>query len=181
MNKGVNASVGEIIGVLNSDDFYAANDVLRTVSEAFEDTNCDACYGDLVYVAQDNVDSVTRRWVAGAFDRRKFYSGWMPPHPTFFVRRQIYEKYGLFNLELGTAAYYEVMLRFLLKYEVNATYIPKTLVRMRTGGVSNASLTNRLRANRMDREAWRINGLSPHFWTLYAKPLRKIGQWIFHS
>jgi len=103
----------------------------------------------------------------------------MPPHPTFFVRREVYEKYGLFNLELGTAADYELMLRFLLKHKMSCAYIPEVLVKMRVGGVSNVSWGNRIRANKMDRKAWEINGLKPYPWTLWMKPIRKITQWIF--
>ena len=108
----------------------------------------------------------------------KFYWGWMPPHPTFFVRRSVYERYGFFNLELGSAADYEIMLRFLLKHQVKVTYIPEVLVHMRTGGVSNMSLRNRLKANQMDRMAWKVNGLRPYPWTLWGKPVRKLKQWI---
>ena len=124
---------------------------------------------------------IVRCWKSGPYDPRKFYWGWMPPHPTFFVRRSNYKKYGAFNLELGSAADYELMLRFLLKHRVTAAYIPEVLVHMRTGGVSNASLKNRLRANRMDRLAWKVNGLRPYPWTLICKPLRKVGQWVWRQ
>ena len=102
----------------------------------------------------------------------------MPPHPTFFVRREIYEKYGSFNLTLGTSADYELMLRLLLKHSVTTSYIPEVLVKMRVGGQSNASLKNRLAANRMDRKAWAVNGLVPCPWTLWMKPLSKVGQYF---
>jgi glycosyltransferase len=105
----------------------------------------------------------------------------MPPHPTFFVRREVYERCGLFNPDLGTAADYELMLRLLLKHKITATYIPEVLVKMRAGGMSNASLINRLRANRMDRLAWKVNGLRPYPWTLWMKPLRKVGQYLRKS
>jgi glycosyltransferase len=101
----------------------------------------------------------------------------MPPHPTFFVRRQLYEQYGGFKLDLGTAADYELMLRFLLKHRIRVEYIPKVLVKMRVGGMSNVSLKNRLTANRMDRKAWDVNELKPYPWTLLLKPMRKISQW----
>ncbi len=104
----------------------------------------------------------------------------MPPHPTFFVRRSVYEKYGAFNIALGSAADYELMLRFLVKHRISAAYIPEVLVKMRVGGVSNASLKNRLTANRMDRRAWEVNGLKPYPWTLLMKPLRKLPQY-FHK
>ena len=178
MNKGIQIATGEVIGILNADDFYPSSDVLSRVAEVFADKNIDACYGDLVYVDSEHTNKVKRFWRAGKFDSKKFYWGWMPPHPTFFVRASVYEKYGLFNLDLGSAADYEIMLRFLLKHEINVAYLPMVMVHMRTGGVSNANVSNRLAANRMDRKAWQVNGLRPYPWTLYAKPLRKVGQWV---
>ncbi len=199
MNKGIALATGEAVGILNSDDFYADKDVLARVAAVFADPAVDACYGDLVYVKDRSMFNVRcstftddrspvpgsrsrfqiiRYWKSGEFSPEKFYWGWMPPHPTFFVRRRVYEQYGLFNLALGSAADYELMLRFLLKHRIRTVYIPQVLVTMRAGGVSNASFGNRLRANRMDREAWRVNGLKPHPWTLFMKPVRKIPQWL---
>ena len=178
MNKGLRLARGEIIGILNADDFYATNNALSRVSEAFAAAQIDSCYGDLVYVDRDDHDNITRYWKSSEFHRSAFYHGWMPPHPTFFVRRRIYEKYGLFNPKLGTAADYELMLRFLFKHGITTCYIPEVLIKMRTGGVSNTSLKNRIRANKMDREAWRVNQLRPKPWTLLAKPIRKITQLI---
>ena len=120
---------------------------------------------------------IVRYWQAGPYAPEKFKWGWMPPHPTFFVRRSVYEKYGLFNLELGTAADYELMLRLLLKYRIRCAYLPEVLVCMRVGGASNRSIEARLKANRMDRRAWMVNGLRPYPWTIFFKPLRKIPQW----
>ena len=175
MNKGITVSTGDIVGILNADDFYPSATILSKVVRVFDDPAIDACYGDLVYV--DDTLKIVRYWKSGNFSSASFYHGWMPPHPTFFVRRSVYEKLGIFNLDLGSAADYEIMLRFLHKHKVNAKYIPETLVHMRTGGVSNASLWNRLKANRMDRKAWKVNGLKPYPWTLVMKPLRKLGQW----
>ena len=121
---------------------------------------------------------VVRRWRAGGFRPEAFYWGWMPPHPTFFVRRSIYEKYGMFRLDLGTAADYELMLRFLLKHRISTTYIPDVLVRMRLGGKSTVSLGARLRANEKDRKAWYVNDLRPYPWTIPLKPLRKLPQFL---
>lgn len=181
MNKGIMMATGEVVGILNADDFYPSNNVLAKVSAVFSDPNVEACYGDLKYVDSVNVNKTARYWKAGDYNYKKFYSGWIPPHPTFFVRRSIYEKYGAFNLDLGTAADYELMLRLLFKHSINAVYIPDVLVHMRTGGKSNLSLLNRLRANRMDRRAWRVNGLKPYLWTIPLKPLRKISQWIMRE
>jgi len=178
MNKGIRMATGDVIGILNADDYYPSDEILSRAMDVFDDESIQACYGDLVYVDGKQANKVKRYWRAGEFDRKKFYWGWMPPHPTFFVRASVYEKYGLFNLELGSAADYEIMLRFLLKHQIKAAYIPEVMVHMRTGGMSNASVSNRLAANRMDRKAWEVNGLKPYPWTLYAKPLRKIGQWF---
>lgn len=181
MNKGLKLATGDVIGILNADDFYASSDVLKKVANVFSEPDVDACYGDLVYVDSKDLNKVTRYWHSGNFNVRKFYLGWMPPHPTFFVRRSVYEKYGLFNLNLGSAADYEIMLRFLLKQQSKVVYIPEVLVHMRTGGESNVSISNRLKANRNDRKAWDINGLRPHSWTILFKPLRKIGQWFLRK
>ena len=179
MNKGIQLAEGDVIGILNGDDFYPSVDTLKKVAAVFDDKQVQACYGDLLYVDEVDTDRIVRHWRSGEFTTpRQFYWGWMPPHPTFFVRRSVYERYGLFNPELGSAADYELMLRFLVRYTINTVYIPKILVRMRTGGVSNASWQNRIRANRMDRKAWQINRLRPYPWTLWLKPLRKVGQWV---
>lgn len=178
MNKGIERSDGDIIGILNSDDFYAHTEVLSQVLKVFQNPDVDACYGDLVYVDERDTRKIVRRWRSGAYKKSKFYWGWMPPHPTFFVRRSVYQKYGFFDLSQGSAADYEIMLRFLVKHNLGAEYIPDTLVHMRTGGASNASIKSRLKANLMDRRAWKVNDLSPYPWTLHMKPLSKIGQFF---
>jgi glycosyltransferase len=178
MNKGIISAGGEVIGILNSDDVYTDDTVLAEIASAFTDKAVMTVYADLQYVHPGDLNRVQRTWKTGVFRKRKFYFGWMPPHPTFFVRRSVYEQAGLFNLALRSAADYEMMLRILLKLGMTAYYIPRVLVKMRAGGISNASLFNRLRANREDRLAWKLNGLRPYFFTLYLKPLRKIHQFI---
>lgn len=178
MNKGIQHCSGEIVGILNSDDFYSHPKVLSQVMGAFRDPLVDTVYGDLQYVQADNVQVVTRTWRSGQFKKSYFYYGWMPPHPTFFVRKKLYEQLGGFDISLCSAADYEFMLRALLKHGATACYVKDILVKMRAGGMSNASLKNRLRANREDRRAWEINGLKPYFFTTWAKPLRKVFQFI---
>lgn len=178
MNKGIAQSTGDVIGILNADDFYPSLDILSMVMDVFKNPTVEACYGNLKYVDTFDTNKIVRNWQAGNYNKKKFYWGWMPPHPTFFVRRTVYERFGTFDQALGSAADYEIMLRLLLKRGIHTVYIPETMVHMRTGGVSNASIFNRLKANRMDRKAWEINGLKPYPWTLWAKPLRKIGQWV---
>ena len=176
MNKGVKLAGGDVIGILNSDDFYTGSTILTKVAAAFEDPAVEAVYGDLQYVKQDNVQVITRTWKSGSFRKKSLYYGWMPPHPTFFVRKHIYEKCGIFNTTLRSAADYELMLRVLLKYGARVQYIPEVLVKMRAGGMSNASLKNRFRANKEDAMAWKLNQLKPYFFTMWLKPLRKVLQ-----
>jgi glycosyltransferase len=181
LNKGIRLASGDVIGLLHGDDFYAHEKVLGTVLDVFEKRGVDSCYGDLQYVDKKDANKVIRYWKASQYCLGKFKFGWMPPHPTFFVKREIYEKYGLFNLALGSAADYELMLRFLVKHRITTAYIPEVLVKMRIGGKSNSSLRNRIRANRMDRMAWKVNDLKPYPWTLWMKPLRKIGQYFLRG
>ncbi len=178
MNKGITRSKGDIIGILNSDDFYFDSNVLTRVVETFQRTGCDAVYGDLIYVDQKNTNKIIRYWKSGRYKHGSFKWGWMPPHPTFFVKRELYEKWGNFNLQLKTSADYELMLRLIHKHQIRLEYISSVLVKMRTGGVSNISLSNRLKANTEDNLAWSINNLRPFWFTLYLKPLKKITQFI---
>ena len=178
MNKGVAAATGDFIGILNADDTYAHDVVLAAVAARLVETGAQALYGDLDYVAEDGSGRVVRRWRSGAMGPRSFLRGWMPPHPTFFLARSVYAKHGVYSLDLRSAADYELMLRMLHKHRISAAYLPDVLVKMLTGGMSNASWENRLRANREDRAAWRMNGLRPMPWTLVIKPLRKLGQWM---
>lgn len=179
MNKGVRKATGDVIGILNSDDFYADQSVITDVVKTFQASpSADALYADLIYVDRFKPEKVIRYWKAGPFRRSRFRAGWMPPHPTFFVKRQAYETHGNYRLELRSAADYELMLRFLYKHEVSCTYLPRIITHMRVGGESNVSLKNRLRANQEDRKAWFLNGLQPAWYTLTLKPISKIGQFI---
>lgn len=181
MNKGIRLADGDVIGILNADDFYADDQVLEAVAACFEDPEVDAVYGDLVYVHPEDTTKVVRRWKAGKYHPGNFRWGWMPPHPTFFVRRRIYEQFGIFNLEMATCGDYELMLRFIHRHGIRLAYLPRVLVKMRAGGASNVSLAARLRANHHDRLAWTVNGLSPFWFTMYLKPLRKIGQFLMRG
>lgn len=178
MNKGIGLASGDVIGILNSDDFYDNPEVLSAVKQAFEDPSVDVVYGDLQYVKKNDVNVVIRHWRSGQYKRKYFFYGWMPPHPTFFVRRRIYDSVGVFNTDLRSAADYEMMLRILVRHNARAGYIPRVLVKMRAGGMSNVTLKNRLRANREDRMAWALNNLKPFFFTIWLKPIRKIFQFI---
>lgn len=181
MNKGLDLATGDIIAILNSDDYFAHSGVLSKVVRVFENPAVESCYGDIVYVDRVNTSKIVRYWRSGYYEEKRFYHGWMPPHPTFFARRTLYEKYGGFNLNTGLSADYELMLRFLFKNRISAEYIPEVMVVMRTGGQGNVSLRNRWRANRWDKSAWKVNGLKPRPWTMITKPLSKLGQYLFKN
>lgn len=178
MNKGLKLATGDVIGILNADDIYADGHVIEDVVKNLERSHADTLYADLQYIDRDNPARVVRQWRSGGYRRAQFRRGWMPPHPTFFVKRQVYERFGYFNTELKSAADYELMLRLLYRHNVSTCYLPRVTVKMRTGGTSNATLANRLRANAEDRKAWRLNGLSMPFYMPILKPLRKIGQFF---
>lgn len=178
INKGIGLATGNIIANLNSDDFYIDNNVISDVVEKFIQEKAEALYADLYYVDAIDTNKVVRKWVSGHYKDGLFFKGWMPPHPTFFVKKEVYNKYGSFNLAFKSAADYEIMLRFIHKHKVKIAYLPRVIVRMRIGGVSNASLLNRIKANREDKKAWEINGLKPKPLTLIFKPLSKIGQYF---
>lgn len=178
MNKGVERATGDIIGILNSDDHYYDHTVISEVVHKFQTEHCDGLYADLIYVDRDNPDKVIRYWKSGNYAPGKFLWGWMPPHPTFFVKREIYEKYGLYSTDLRSAADYEFMLRVIHRHKITLSYMPRILTRMRVGGMSNVSLKNRWRANMEDRRAWRMNGIKPRWYTLSLKPISKIVQFL---
>jgi glycosyltransferase len=178
MNKGIAASTGEVIGILNSDDIYSTKFVLSKIAAIFENGEVDVCYADLQYVQQHDLNKVIRTWKSGNYKPGYFHLGWMPPHPTVFVRRRVYETTGYFNTSLKSAADYELMLRIFVKHRFNIHYLPEFIVKMRTGGISNASFAHRILANKEDRKAWKLNDLRPGIFTLYLKPIRKITQFL---
>jgi glycosyltransferase len=178
MNKGIKLAIGDIIGILNSDDIYFDDKVIEKVVEKMRDKNIDVCWGDLVYVDKNNMEKIIRYWKSSEHKEGNFKNGWMPPHPTFFVKKWVYEKYGFFNLDFPIAADYELMLRFLGKYKVKSCYIPQVLVKMRIGGKSNKSIKNIIKTNIDCYKAWRINGLKINFLRIFLKPLSKIPQYF---
>jgi glycosyltransferase involved in cell wall biosynthesis len=178
LNKGIAAATGELIGILHSDDFYTDEKVISVVVRTIAGKGTDAVYADLQYVNKDNTSKVVRHWHSGEYKTGLFKKGWMPPHPAFFLKKECYDKYGSFNLKLRSAADYELMLRMIEKNKISVSYLPQVIVKMRTGGKSNISLLNRIKANREDKLAWELNGLKPGRFTFLFKPLSKIGQYF---
>ena len=178
MNKGIELASGDIIGILNSDDFYANNKIIENVVKEIKEKNTDCCWGDMVYVNKKNINKIVRYWKSSEYKKGKFEKGWMPPHSTLFVKKQVYEKHGIFSLDLPISADYELMLRFLEKYKVRSCYIPQVLIKMRIGGRSNKSIKNIIKANIECYKAWKINGLKINFLRIFLKPLSKIHQYF---
>jgi glycosyltransferase involved in cell wall biosynthesis len=176
LNKGLALATGEVVGFLHSDDYFASSDALERIAASFSDSRVDAVYADLDYVDREDTDRILRKWRSKEFDPDLFKHGWMPAHPTFYLRKKYYDQFGGYDLDFRQSADYELMLRMLLKHELHAVYIPVVLIKMRVGGASNASFTNRWKANQEDARAWAKNGIKPGWLTRWLKPLGKIGQ-----
>lgn len=177
LNKGLERATGDVVGLLHADDVFADADVLTRVAEAFADPAVEAVYGDLVYVAREAPDRIIRYWQAGRFDPRRLRWGWMPPHPTLYLRRSVYQRLGGFDTRYRIAADYDLMLRVLSQLNGRVEYLPQVLVRMRVGGVSNRSLSKIVRKSWEDYLALRrnrIGGLGALAW----KNLSKLPQFL---
>ena len=178
MNKGLSRATGDIIGTLNSDDLYFDEGSLAAVLAAFRAEDPEAVYGDLVYVQRETPSKVVRYWKSRPYKDGLFEQGWMPPHPTFFVKREVYARHGLFDLEFRLASDFELMMRFMAKARIRTAHIPKVLVRMRMGGATNKSLRNILKGNLEGYRACKKNGLRAPVWFIPRKILSKVPQFF---
>lgn len=178
MNKGLKMANGEIIGLLNADDFYADDDILTQVAETFEDPAVQACYADLVYVDKDDTSRILRYWKSMPFRAGLFKHGWMPAHPTFFVRREVYEQLGGFNLEFPRQADFELTMRFLEIHQIKSVYIPKIWVKMRIGGASNNSIKGIIKGNLEAYRACKMHRLAVGPFFIARKILSRIPQFF---
>ncbi len=176
LNQAIRMATGDIIALLNADDFYTGPDVVAHMVRAMEETGADAGWGDLVFVDRRNIKKIVRRWKSSPYGRGKFASGWHPPHPTFFVRRKIYETHGGFRTDFGSAADYELMLRFIERYKVSSCYVPETVVTMRAGGMSGGFWTRVWKHKVYDSRAWKVNKLGNGIIPAWLKFFRKIPQ-----
>ena len=158
MNKGIQLATGDVIGIINSDDLFCDEYAIEKVMKVFEDNKSfDSVYADLFYVAQEDTSKIIRRWITG---KQKYFNyGWHPAHPTLYIKKEIYNKYGLFNLDYKLAADFEIMLRFLEKYRISTYYLQEAFVKMRLGGETNKSLKNIYNQNVECLKAFHLNGL----------------------
>ena len=177
MNKGIALASGDIIGILNSDDIYFDDNVLEDVVNVFKEKQSDSIYGDLIYVEKNNINEVVRYWKSSAFKLGSFAKGWHPPHPTFFAKRSLYHNHGSFDLNMRVSADFDLMLRFLEKNKITTSYIPRVLVKMRTGGESNKSFRNIIVSNISILKSFKKNKIQVNkFMYLFYRLMPKVIQ-----
>lgn len=178
MNKGIAAATGDIVGMLNADDVYTDRNVLEKVAHVFADPTVDACYADLVYVARTDLGKIVRYWKSRPYTDGLFEKGWLPAHPTFFLRRALYGRYGGFDLRYCYQADFELTMRLLAVHKLSSVYLPKVIVKMRMGGVSNRSVLNVIKGNLEAYRACRQHGfrVSPLF--IVRKVLSRVPQFF---
>jgi len=176
MNKGIALATGDIIGTLNADDYLADKTVFSNIAEAFARSNADVVYGDIDYVDQGG--KIIRKWRSGKYKKGMFNYGWMPPHPTFYCKREMFFSLGNYSLEFGTAADYELMLRFMHLNKASVYYLQKVLIKMTNGGISNKNYLSRIRALYFDFKAMYNNNILFPPMALLFKPLRKLKQFF---
>lgn len=176
MNKGIRMATGDVVGLLNSDDFYTSNDVLEHVARALSDPNVDAIYGDIHYVNDDDLTHCVRYYSSRVFSRGLMRLGFMPAHPSFYCRRTIYEKYGLFDTSLRVAADFENLLRLIFVNRIHTKYIPKDFVTMRTGGASSSGMVSHKRILKEHMVAYKQNGVYSNLFLEGLRYLYKIGE-----
>ncbi len=176
LNKGIKQATGDIIGFLNSDDVYFDNQAVSKIAHCFDIKKCDVLYGDLVYQTQDLTNPKTvRYWKSNIFHPGCLKYGWMPPHPTLYCKKTVYDQYGLYNEQFSISADYEYILRIFKQREINKTYYPSVIVKMNIGGISNRSIKSILKKSKEDLHALRINKVGG-LYSIVFKYLRKASQ-----
>ncbi|WP_370895467.1 glycosyltransferase family 2 protein [Chryseobacterium gossypii] len=176
MNKGIKMCTGDIIGLLNSDDFYISETILQKIVHCFQKNNVDSVYADLYYVKEDDTDKIVRKWKTGK--RKPFISGWHPAHPTFFVKKTVYDRFGFFDLKYKIAADFEIMLRFLEKSQVSSFYLADFILKMRLGGESNRSFSNIKKGKSEILNAFIKHNIRVPFYYPYKRWISKIFQYF---
>lgn len=175
LNKGIQNATGDVIAFLHADDIYADNTIIEKAANLFHEKQTGSIYGDLLYVSKEDTNKIIRNWKAGEYSFSKLKKGWMPPHPTFFVKKEIYKQYGLFNTDFKIAADYDIILRFLGKHKISTAYLPVVMIKMRVGGESNKSIKNIIKKMKEDVKALKNNNLGA-WHTVILKNAVKIPQ-----
>jgi len=178
LNKGITKATGDVIGFVHSDDFLASKEILSKITRIFQEEKVDGIYGDLQYVNKEETSKVIRYWKSEAFKPELLKKGWMPAHPTLFLKKEVYEKHGLFNLNYNIAADYDLMLRIFSDPTLKFKYLPEVITKMRVGGASNRSLKNIKLKSQEDLKALRANGIKNPLKVLAYKNFSKLGQFV---
>jgi len=178
LNKGIAVATGDVIGFVHSDDFLASKELLSKIARVFQEEKVDGVYGDLQYVNKEDISKVIRYWKSEAFKPELLKKGWMPAHPTLFLKKEVYEKHGLFNLNYNIAADYDLMLRIFRDPTLKFKYLPEVITKMRVGGASNRSLKNIKLKSQEDLKALRANGIKNPLKVLAYKNFSKLGQFV---
>lgn len=173
MNKGIAIATGDIIGILNSDDFYENNNIIQNIVDEFQTKKVDIIYGDVVYVNPNNLKKIVRYYDSSKFDPLKFAYGWMPAHPSVFIKKHIYEKYGLFRTDLKVASDFDILARLIYSNNVNYSYVNKVFVRMRTGGISS-SFSNIFLIIKEQLKVCKENNIDTNIFKISSKYLTKL-------
>lgn len=176
INKGIKYATGEVIGLLHANDRFASNDILSTVAETFKQKKVDAVYGNLIFYSEKG--KIVRKWKSANCTPLLLELGWMPPHPTLFIKKEIYNQYGIYRLDFGTAADYELILRLLYRFKIKTFYVNKIFTKMLTGGISNKNIFNHVSGNKNDFKAMKMHKLSAPFIAIVLKPLQKFIQYL---
>lgn len=174
MNKGIRMATGDVVGIINSDDFYHRTDIITKVAEAFLYRTTQAVYGDVRFVNPDNLDRTVRYYSSQNFSPKLFRYGFMPAHPTFFTYKKNFEKFGYYKIDYKIAADYELLIRFLYVHRLKSKCLPFDFMKMRTGGVSTASLKSNLLLNKEIVRACRENGIWTCIPLLFLKYFIKV-------
>lgn len=178
LNKGISMASGDVIGFLHSDDFLASSGIIASINEAFNKKPVDGVYGDLEYVEKENTHKVVRYWKSKIFKPDLLNEGWMPAHPTVFLKREVYLKHGFFNTDLKISADYDFMLRIFNDQSLSFVYLPQLITKMRVGGASNRNLKNIIQKSKEDLWALRANKISYPYKALMTKNFSKISQFV---
>jgi glycosyltransferase len=179
LNKGIEKATGDVIGFVHSDDFLADNTIIDKIVKVFESKKVDGVYGNLHYVKFNKIDTVVRYWRSKPFRRKLLNRGWMPAHPTLFLKQEIYKSKGSFNLDYRIAADYDFILRIFNQSTYNFYFLPETIMKMRLGGTSNRSFKNLIQKTKEDYRVARTNRIKWPMVTVGLKNFSKIPQWLF--
>lgn len=181
LNKGIALASGDVIGILNADDMLASSTVVTSIVTKFKEDAAEGVYGNLNYIDVAHPQNIIRNWISKQHQVNDFNKGWMPAHPTLYLKRSLFKRYGNYSLNYGTAGDYELMLRFLYRYQIKAVFLDLLVVNMRTGGMSNASINQRYLAFINDYKAAKQNQISFPLWTILLKKIGKIGQFLHRN